>query len=391
MSGSNIGGNFGVPNRDIIPANDLSANLSRSNETSNSLPVSNQFNDSFGFNGIQTGPGYGVAQLLNSPVFRQVINDLLNHILSRLSYPAEPSPGTTPGPQPSPVPGPTPQPTPLPGPQPGPTPDPPIIGPTPQPAPTPQPGPKPGPTPDPPIPDPQPPPVALKPAIYLYPLKTTEICVYIEPRGTLSIDIPKYNPEKGWRVLAEPNGCLTDLQPNLTTKESIEKYTNKFGLEYVSKSQNSGKYPYLYWESIREEDYAYNPKGWLIKSNEVKEFLNNKSEEIGFNEQEKDDFVSYWVYKIDETDKPFYKLSFFFTNEFDIEHPMNITPKPDSIYRVMLQVEAFNEEPELSIQPQEIERINREKFFVLEWGGYFVNSTTTAQSLAKKTVSAINC
>lgn len=373
VGNNNVSGNFRMPINPERPNNSSTNNINGANQASAKPAIFGKSfqRDSFGFNGVNSsGLGYGFNRLMNSPVFRQMVNDLLNYIMSSMRniqidnqnpQPRLPRPVPSPSPNPLPTPSPTPLPTPTPSP-------------TPSPTPRPTPNPNPNPSPIPPTPDPQPPVAVLKPAIYLYPKQSTVVNVKIQPQGELTIDIPKYNQQNGWSVLAEPDGSLKDLQPTLTSKEEIQKYKNKHGLEYAIKSQKTEIYPYLYWEALKEKEYEYNPKGWIVNADEVEAFLENRLDDIGFNENEKHDFLSYWTYVIKEKQKPFYKLSFFFTDDFNREHPMQISPQPNSIFRVMLQVEELEEYPHEYIEPQEIEKINRKGFFVLEWGGYFVKA-----------------
>ena len=48
-----------------------------------------------------------------------------------------------------------------------------------------------------------------KPVIYLYPEKAMEISVKLEYDGELTCTYLAY--ENGWRVLAQPDGTLTDM------------------------------------------------------------------------------------------------------------------------------------------------------------------------------------
>ena len=211
----------------------------------------------------------------------------------------------------------------------------------------------------------------LKPAIYLYPEETTEVKVLIDPRVKLTIDIPKYSAERGWNVIAKPDGTLHDLQPELSDSNELKKYIDQIGLEYAYVASLRGIYPYLYWEGIAAEDYDYNGEGWLVTAMGIDTFLQSKLQDMGLNEVESNDFLSYWTVKIAQQQKPYYKLSFMFTEAFNTAHPMIISPKPDSIFRVMLRVEPLDKLPHEQPQKQKIERIERKGFFVLEWGGYF--------------------
>ena len=228
--------------------------------------------------------------------------------------------------------------------------------------------------PEPPAPQPPPPThMVLKPAVYLYPKEITEVQVFIDPEVTLTIDIPAYNPEKGWKVLAHPNGLLEDLQLELTDPNSYKKYLNSIGLEYAYSSALRGIYPYLYWEGIKKENPERTNIGWIVELENIEKFLNEKLDEMNFNRVEKKDFLDYWVVKIIEKQKPFYWISFLLTESYNQKHPMTIIPKPYSIFRLFIEVANLNEKPENLPKAQKLESISREGFTVLEWGGHFLS------------------
>ncbi|MGA2434431.1 MAG: hypothetical protein ABSG25_04015, partial [Bryobacteraceae bacterium] len=60
-----------------------------------------------------------------------------------------------------------------------------------------------------------------KPVIYLYPPKPTEVTVKFTTPMRLTTDIPAYATD-GWDVLANPDGEITDLQPQFTDCTAID-------------------------------------------------------------------------------------------------------------------------------------------------------------------------
>ena len=70
-----------------------------------------------------------------------------------------------------------------------------------------------------------------KPAIYLYPEKPTRVNINLDKSIDIDINIPKYISDKGWNVMAYPDGKIVDLQPGYTDCKKID--SNKFGLEYL--------------------------------------------------------------------------------------------------------------------------------------------------------------
>ncbi len=57
----------------------------------------------------------------------------------------------------------------------------------------------------------------LKPVIYLYPTKEQEVHVELDYHGKLTTTYPAYSPvQKGWRVIAYPDGHLIDMADDET-------------------------------------------------------------------------------------------------------------------------------------------------------------------------------
>ncbi len=209
------------------------------------------------------------------------------------------------------------------------------------------------------------PPVVRKPAIYLYPTKTTKVSVTLGVPVDFTVQIPKYG-NKGWNLLAEPNGKLT---------------INGGGLVKASdKSKNQVKessYPYIYWEGlVKGKSYPQPKKGWIVSDKEVSSLISEKLDLIGFNQKEKADFIQYWVPAIQDLKAPYYQISFVQNAEIDRFVPMTVVPKPTSISRVYMVVNPLTEKPKKAIDSQELETITRAGFTVLEWGGYITGKST---------------
>ena len=176
-----------------------------------------------------------------------------------------------------------------------------------------------------------------KPIIYLYPEKTTEVSVKLGKPNIITTSYPKY--EDGWTVIAEPNGNLTEV------KSQKKLYS-------------------LYWEgkNIKPKPIT---DGWCIKGEDVANFLEEKLQLLGLNDREAEEFIIYWL-PILESNK--YNLIRFETEEeINSNMPLDITPKPDSIIRVMMEFKGVNHYKELP--PQQITTPIRNGFVAVEWGG----------------------
>lgn len=204
-----------------------------------------------------------------------------------------------------------------------------------------------------------------KPVIYLYPTVPTEVSInFINPIN-LSTDIPKY--ANGWNVLANPDGTLKDLQRDATNCDKINY--SKEGSEYARNACAEGIYPYLYWSGQASGIYPRATDGWIVDSADLDGFLNSKLSEIGLNQKEKTDMLDFWVPEMQKKNAPFYRISFFQTQQMNDFIPMNVKPKPHTTIRVFLDWAPLTSKPTTELLPQVLQKIDREGFTLVEWGG----------------------
>ncbi|WP_426351218.1 hypothetical protein ACPWSR_08320 [Alloiococcus sp. CFN-8] len=178
--------------------------------------------------------------------------------------------------------------------------------------------------------------VDAKPVIYLYPETTTEVSVKLEYQGELTCTYPEY--KNGWHVAAQPDGTLTDIA---TQKE----------------------YSYLFWEGLSEVKYDMS-NGYVVKGSDTAEFLQNILAEMGLTPKEYNEFIVYWLPKMQENP---YNLITFQTDVYTENALLKISPEPDSILRVFMAYEAL--EKPVTVEEPFIEPFTRSGFTVVEWGG----------------------
>ena len=146
-----------------------------------------------------------------------------------------------------------------------------------------------------------------KPIIYLYPKKTTETTVKLLNDERITCSYPKY--VDGWNVLAEPNGDLIDLE--------------------------TGRNLYsLYYESESVKKFSVSKEGFIVKGEDSIKFLEEKLAILGLNERETEEFIIYWLPKL-ENNKYNY-IRFATQEEINNNMPLDINPKPDTIIRVLM-------------------------------------------------------
>ena len=176
-----------------------------------------------------------------------------------------------------------------------------------------------------------------KPVIYLYPKTTTNVDVQLAPEGGFSVTEPAYG--NGWQVTASPDGKL------------VERSTGK-------------TYPYLFWEG-RGGLYTDPQQGFVVAQADVHGFLVTSLTKLGLNDQERADFIEFWEPRMQG--HPYYRVAFFGNSMMNKLAPMQVTPKPDSVIRILMDFRPLDQP--ITIEPQELHTPTRTGFTVVEWGG----------------------
>ena len=177
-----------------------------------------------------------------------------------------------------------------------------------------------------------------KPVIYLYPEEENEISVKLGNADKLTSVYPEYN--NGWTVIAYPDGTLID---------------EKTGREYYS----------LYYESENTKEYDGLKDGFVVKNEDIVKFLEEKLSILGLNDKEAEEFIIYWLPRLQQNEYVY--IRFQTMKEIEENMPLIISPKPDTMIRVMMEWKGLDKYVE--VQEQELTQVNREGFTVVEWGG----------------------
>ena len=178
----------------------------------------------------------------------------------------------------------------------------------------------------------------FKPIIYLYPEETTQLTVSLGKPENITCSYPEYDND-GWQVIAHSNGDLEDL--------------------------NTGRKLYsLYWEGINNKK-AEMKDGFVVKSEDTIKFLEEKLDIRGLNEREAEEFIVYWLPKLQKN--KFNLIRFATKEEIDKNMPLQFSTQPDTIIRVLMQYKALNKNEK--IPNQKLETPERKGFVAVEWGG----------------------
>lgn len=185
-----------------------------------------------------------------------------------------------------------------------------------------------------------------KPAIYLYPEKPTNMSVKVIPQGYLTKSIPEYNG--GWNVKAYPDGTLE--RSVISGQRSVERY------------------PYLYYEA-NIENVPVPKEGWVVEKSNIKNQIAKILSQIGLNNKETSDFLSYWVPRL--TEKPYYFITLLPQDVINEKERLIFSQDPDTLIRVRFLFEGLD--VPMSVLPLELpSKPAREGFVAVDWGGGIV-------------------
>lgn len=148
---------------------------------------------------------------------------------------------------------------------------------------------------------------------------------------------PEYR--SGWEVEADPMSNLKDL------------FTGRM-------------YPYLFWEGYGGL-YRDPEKGFVVKAEDVHGFLIEKLAKLGLNQKETADFMEFWEPRM--TGSPYFFVSFWGNSEMDKLAPLEVTPSPDTIIRVLMDFRPLAKP--IQVEGYSIRTPERKGFTVVEWGG----------------------
>ena len=180
--------------------------------------------------------------------------------------------------------------------------------------------------------------MADKPVIYLYPEKESDVHVELElSEAELSTTYPKYND--GWDVTAYPDGTLLN-KPDGT------------------------HHRYLFWDAVNCSTRFDFSAGFCVAGSDTEQFLKDKLSEIGLTEDELNEFIVYWLPRMEHNA---YNLIAFQGEAYTNAAKLNITPAPDSLLRVFMTYVPLKQPVEIT--PQHFESFERNGFTVVEWGG----------------------
>lgn len=176
---------------------------------------------------------------------------------------------------------------------------------------------------------------AAKPIIYLYPEKETLINVQLGYPENLTHTYPKYK-EWWWNVVANPDWSLVDVKSN----------RNLYA---------------LYWEGYTKKEK--NVEDWfVVKWEDTIPFLEEKLALLWLNEREAEEFIIYWLPKLEVN--AYNLIRFRSQEEIEKGMPLKVNPQPDSVIRVLMEYKPLEEKIELV--EQKLVKNERKGYSVIE-------------------------
>lgn len=176
-----------------------------------------------------------------------------------------------------------------------------------------------------------------KPVIYLYGYdEYVNVQMSFNEQAGFTCTYPEYKSD-GWTVRAYPDGHLRD--------------------------KDGKNYRYLYWEGegFNTPDFS---TGYCVRGEYTASFLEVRLKELGLNEDEMNDFITYWLPQMKDNR---YNIITFQNETYKEAAKMDVNPSPDTIVRVFMTW--YPSDSPVEIKPQVITSPHREGRCVVEWGG----------------------
>lgn len=177
--------------------------------------------------------------------------------------------------------------------------------------------------------------VAKKPLIYLYPTEDTQVSVKLGNPSRLTSTYPAY--DGGWNVLAKKDGTLV-------------------------KGERS--YYGLYWEGANYTA-KQSDEGFVVAGKDSAKFLEEKLALLGLTEREANEMIIYWLPQLEKN--AYNYIRFDLNDVMDRYMPLSVSPKPDTMIRVMMVFKPL--EKSAAVREQKLSAPERKGFTVVEWGG----------------------
>jgi len=198
-----------------------------------------------------------------------------------------------------------------------------------------------------------------KPIIYAYNQTPLDFSLRFETKSKNVFTYPDYFENEQWNMTTTQDGMLKD--------------------------QNNKQYPYLFWDGeLSQLNFKIENKvliGSQVYTESVVEYLENSLAQLGLNEREQTDFITFWAPRMIQHDEVY--VQFLIDDDYEVISTMEITPKPDNMRRVYLIFTAIENIPtniELQQQDFDFAPLDRSGFTIMEWGGSEINNVVLSNN-----------
>lgn len=179
-----------------------------------------------------------------------------------------------------------------------------------------------------------------KPVVYLYPESKTKVSVAVQVKGEFIAQYPETTDGR-WEVIATPDGMLFD-------------------------PKTERRFSYIFWEAQNPTQLQIDPnRAFLVQRDEVEGFLERSARQIGLNDRERTDFVSFWIAAMKRN--PTNLVQFLIGDECNAYASMTVEPRPSSELRMFMLFQRA--EAGLTVGSPKLPQLPRTGFTVVEWGG----------------------
>ncbi len=197
-----------------------------------------------------------------------------------------------------------------------------------------------------------------KPVIYLYPDKNeTEVYVRLELSDSEMIAC--------WPEAED--GCTGRTEDGMT-EASWTLVANEDGTVFDA---DGNEYSYIFWEATDYGEHEFT-QGFCVPGEDTAEFLRNTLSEIGLTPKEYNEFIVYWLPKMQNNAYNLITFEGLKENDgYNTSCRLEVTDSDgnpaDSMLRLMMVWKEVDRETEIA--PQTFTPFERSGFTVVEWGG----------------------
>ena len=194
----------------------------------------------------------------------------------------------------------------------------------------------------------------------------------------------------GWPIGACADGgtrqWLMKLDQSLANRDAYEQKrvgridALKKELSQLDKKNTERYYEYLFWEGTRSfDDYVFEHAA-CVSSEDTAAFLEEYLEAAGLNDREIDDFISYWLPRLQASS---YNLISFPSEEYCNWAMLDVDPAPDTLIRVYMVFAPLKSPVEIPdhMALELPDKPERHGFTVVEWGGSVLNDQYNAEDI----------